>query len=285
MNRAEVATPPVDREASPGVIAGGAKQASVLEVRGLTKTYGAGTPSQTVAIESVSFSVARGERVSIVGPSGCGKTTLLQCISGLQRPSGGQVSFKGSDVTAPPKGLAVVFQDYARSLFPWMSVENNVRLPLRYRDLTRTKQDELVRDALLRVGLASFANHYPSQLSGGMQQRVAIARALAFQPQLLLVDEPFASVDAQSRLDLEDLTLQLCRNFAITLILVTHDIDEAIYMGDKLVVLSPSPATVRELVAVDLPSERDQISTKSLRRFAEIRSRVYAMVTRRQVDG
>lgn len=251
----------------------------VLEVDGLHKEYGApASAARHVAIERVSFSVNEGERLSIVGPSGCGKTTLLKCVSGLQPLTSGRVAFRGQAVKAPPQGLAIVFQDYARSLFPWMTVENNVRLPLKYGSLPASQQTELVREALESVGLSAHAERFPSQLSGGMQQRVAIARALAYQPRLLLMDEPFASVDAQSRLALEDLTLRLCKRYGFTLMLITHDIDEAIYMGDKVLVLSSSPSTVRDWIDVALPLDRDQVETKLLREFGEIRARIYSLI-------
>ncbi len=214
----------------------------------------------------------------MIGPSGAGKTTLLKCISGLQTITSGTVHFRGAPVVRPPEGLSIVFQDYARSLFPWMSVESNVRLPLKYREMSAARQLELVKEALESVGLAGHANRFPSQLSGGMQQRVAIARALACEPSVLLMDEPFASVDAQTRLSLEDLTLRLCDRFKVTLILITHDIDEAIYMGNKLLVLSASPCTVRAVLPINLPQARDQIQTKLLAEFGETRARVYGMV-------
>jgi len=248
----------------------------VLEVTDLRKEYGGAVPN--LAIDRISFSVREGMRLSVVGPSGAGKTTLLKCISGLQSVTAGRVAFRGGEVKAPPDGLAIVFQDYARSLFPWMSVEKNVDLPLRYRALSRQRRADIVANALESVGLGNQGKRYPGELSGGMQQRVAIARALAYQPRLLLMDEPFASVDAQTRLSLEDLTLRLCKQYDITLMLITHDIDEAIYMGDQVLVLSASPAVVRETIDVDLPRERDQIETKLLRRFSEIRAEVYNLL-------
>ena len=250
---------------------------AILTVSDLRKEYGSAT-RRHLAIDSVSFGVQLGQRLSIVGPSGAGKTTLLKCVSGLQPFTSGAVSFRGTPVVSPPAGLSIVFQDYARSLFPWMTVENNVRLPLKYRALPTDRQQELVRTALASVGLSAHAKRFPGELSGGMQQRVAIARALANQPSLLLMDEPFASVDAQTRLSLEDLTLSLCKQYGITLILITHDIDEAIYMGDTVLVLSSSPSIVRAVLDVDLPPERDQISTKLLRSFGEMRARVYSLV-------
>jgi NitT/TauT family transport system ATP-binding protein len=206
----------------------------MLEIKSITKTYGTGESAIT-AIADVSFTVADGEFVCVVGPSGCGKTTLLKCIAGLLRPSGGEVVLRGRRLTEPPPELALVFQEYSRSLMPWTSVRNNVLLPLRHKKLPRQHRKRLVEEALAAVGLTRFIDHYPWQLSGGMQQRVAIARALAYQPSILLMDEPFASVDAQTRADLEDLVLRVREEFAITILFVTHDIDESVYLSDRIV--------------------------------------------------
>ena len=188
---------------------------AILEISGLGKTYGTGEKA-THAVGDVSFSIEDGEFVCVVGPSGCGKTTLLKCIAGLLQPSRGEVVLHGKPVTSPPEEMALVFQEYGRSLMPWTSVRNNVLLPLRHKKLTRLERGGLVEEAVEAVGLARFLDHYPWQLSGGMQQRVAIARALAYQPAILLMDEPFASVDAQTRGDLEDLVLRVRERFGIT---------------------------------------------------------------------
>src|SRR5580765_1701431 len=165
----------------------------MLEIKGLAKTYGVG-PKATHAVGNITFDVADGEFACVVGPSGCGKTTLLKCIAGLLPPTRGEIVLHGKKVTAPPEDMAIVFQEYGRSLMPWTSVRNNVLLPLRHKKLRREERDRLVDNAVESVGLTRFLDHYPWQLSGGMQQRVAIARALAYQPSILLMDEPFASV-------------------------------------------------------------------------------------------
>jgi NitT/TauT family transport system ATP-binding protein len=175
-----------------------------------------------------------------------------------------------------------VFQEYSRSLMPWASVRNNVLLPLRHKKLGRRERRTLVEEALAAVGLTRFIDHYPWQLSGGMQQRVAIARALAYQPSVLLMDEPFASVDAQTRGDLEDLVLRVREEFGITILFVTHDIDESIYLSDRVVVLTHAPTEVKEIIAVDLPFPRDQIATKELPEFAHLRAHVYRLIKREQ---
>jgi NitT/TauT family transport system ATP-binding protein len=226
----------------------------------------------------VSFSIEEGEFVCVVGPSGCGKTTLLKCIAGLLRPSSGEVLLRGAPVTGPPERMALVFQEYSRSLMPWMSVRSNVLLPLRHKKLSKHERSSLVEDALGAVGLVRFMDRYPWQLSGGMQQRVAIARALAYQPSILLMDEPFASVDAQTRGDLEDLVLRVRDEFGITILFVTHDIDESVYLSDRIVVLTHAPTVVKEVVGVELPSPRDQIATKELAEFAHQRAYVYRLI-------
>jgi NitT/TauT family transport system ATP-binding protein len=255
----------------------------MLEIRSLGKTYGTG-PKATRAIGEVTFEVSDREFVCVVGPSGCGKTTLLKCIAGLLRPTHGEVLLHGRRVTGPPPEMALVFQEYSRSLMPWTSVRNNVLLPLRHKKLSRAERTSLVEEALDAVGLTRFIDHYPWQLSGGMQQRVAIARALAYQPSILLMDEPFASVDAQTRGDLEDLVLRVRDDFEVTILFVTHDIDESVYLADRVVVLTHSPTTVKELVPVDLPVPRDQIATKELPEFAHLRAHVYRQIRREQQE-
>lgn len=262
-------------------LAGGDSAMSLLEITSLGKTYGTGETA-THAIGDVSFAIEDGEFVCVVGPSGCGKTTLLKCIAGLLRPSRGEVLLRGKRVTGPPEQMALVFQEYSRSLMPWTSVRNNVLLPLRHKKLTRAERSRLVEESVEAVGLSRVLERYPWQLSGGMQQRVAIARALAYQPSILLMDEPFASVDAQTRGDLEDLVLRVREQFGITILFVTHDIDESVYLSDRVVVLTHSPTEVKETVPVDLPTPRDQIATKELPEFSHLRAHVYRLIKRDQ---
>jgi NitT/TauT family transport system ATP-binding protein len=272
--------------------AGHVTRSAVLEITDLTRAYGQGADAR-LAIDGVSLTVADGELVTIVGPSGCGKSTLLRCVAGLLTPSGGQVVLGETPVTGVPDGLAVVFQDYSRSLYPWLSVRDNVALPLRRGsrgrgggggsggrgERHRAARRERALAALDSVGLADVAGRYPWQLSGGMQQRVAIARALACDPVLLLMDEPFGSVDAQTREDLEDLVLRVrAERNNITILLVTHDIDESVYTGDRVVVLTPGPGRVRAELPVDLPAPRDQIGTRELPEFARLRGEVSRLV-------
>jgi NitT/TauT family transport system ATP-binding protein len=248
-----------------------------MAVRGLTKRYGA-EESGKLVLDGINLDVARGLFLSIVGPSGAGKTTLLRCMAGLLPPTSGSIVMDGVTVVKPPRALALVFQDYSRSLMPWMSIRKNVELPLLSKQIAKGERRERADEALAAVGLTGTTNQYPWQLSGGMQQRVAIARALAYRPEALLMDEPFASVDAQTRADLEDLTRSVRNRYGMTVILVTHDIDEAVYVGDEVVVLSSSPARVRRRIAVDLGPARDQLTTKSLARFTELRSQVLELI-------
>ncbi|MEV6171470.1 ABC transporter ATP-binding protein [Streptomyces sp. NPDC051954] len=249
----------------------------MLDIRGLRKTY-QGSGRQVEAVRDLTFTVKAGELVCLVGPSGCGKTTLLKCMGGLLSPTSGQVLLDGVPVTGPPPGMAIVFQEYGRSLFPWMRVADNVELPLKEKGTPKAKRRELVTDALRSVGLPDAADAYPWQLSGGMQQRVAIARALAYEPQVLLMDEPFAAVDAQTRADLEDLVRVLWQERGITVLFVTHDIDEAVYLGERVIVLSASPTVVQDELHIDLPDERDQLHTRVSPRFTELRTHVYEQI-------
>jgi NitT/TauT family transport system ATP-binding protein len=264
-------------------------RSSVLEIDSVSRTYGASGTAH-LAVDGISLRIDDGELVTIVGPSGCGKSTLLRCIAGLMPPTSGQVILNGTPVTRVPDGLAVVFQDYSRSLYPWMRVRENVELPLKNSrrgqggsgqggtGRSRAERRDRALAALDSVGLAGAAGTYPWQLSGGMQQRVAIARALACDPVLLLMDEPFGSVDAQTREDLEDLVLRVRAERNITILLVTHDIDESVYTGDRVIVLTPGPGRVRADIAVNLSSPRDQIATKESREFAHLRSEVSRLV-------
>ncbi|QYC43420.1 Taurine import ATP-binding protein TauB [Nonomuraea coxensis DSM 45129] len=250
---------------------------AMLDVRGLKKVY-EGRGRSVEAVRDLTFTVAAGELVCIVGPSGAGKTTLLRCIAGLLDATAGEVVLEGERVTGPPPGMAVVFQEYGRSLFPWMTVRQNVELPLKEKKVPKDRRRRLVQDSLEAVGLAEAQDAHPWQLSGGMQQRVAIARAVAYEPHLLLMDEPFAAVDAQTRADLEDLVRSLWQRLGVTVLFVTHDIDESVYLGQRVIVLSNSPTVVLEDVPIDLPAERDQLTTRSLPRFAELRSHVYELI-------
>lgn len=262
----------------------------VVALEGLRKHYGSGEAAVQV-LDGLDLEVRRGEFVCIVGPSGSGKTTLLRCISGLMRPSGGRTVFEGVEVTEPPSKLAVVFQDYSRSLLPWMTVRRNIELPMKNK-FAKSERPERIDEVLESVGLAGKGHLYPWQMSGGMQQRAAIARGLAYQPDVLLMDEPFAAVDAQTRIDLEDLVLTVRSIYNTTIIFVTHDIDEAVYLGDRVVILSGAPTKVSHDIVVDLAHPRHQVETKKDPRFAELRGIVFEQIqaaksnaVRRRIDA
>jgi NitT/TauT family transport system ATP-binding protein len=245
----------------------------ILSVERLTKRYaGADAP----VLRDAAFWQAEGEFLAVVGPSGCGKTTLLRCIAGLVKPDEGRVLHRGVEHANPPPWLSIVFQDYNRSLFPWLSVRRNAGFGLH--NLDKAERERRVAEALAAVGLSHAADLYPWQLSGGMQQRTALARSIAASPQLLLLDEPFASVDAQTRMDLQDLVMRICQEMKLATLLVTHDIDEAVLMADRIVVLSTRPARVVEDIAVPLPRPRDQLATKESQAFLQLRHRVFTAV-------
>ncbi|WP_082104308.1 ABC transporter ATP-binding protein [Demequina soli] len=254
--------------------------AVALDLRGVQKTYDTPGRPQVEAIRRLDFSIRKGELVCVVGPSGAGKTTLLRSIAGLLELTSGEVVLDGATVTGPPQGMAVVFQEYGRSLFPWMTVRQNVELPLKEKGLGKVERRAKALTALEEVGLTEAADQHPWQLSGGMQQRVAIARAIAYEPTVLLMDEPFAAVDAQTRAELEDLVRSLWKRLGVTVLFVTHDIDEAVYLGERVIVLSNRPTVLMEDVRVDLPAKRDQLTTRSDARFGELRGHVYALIQR-----
>ncbi len=258
-----------------------------LRVESIGHTYGADTKAPFSAVGDITFELEQGQVACIVGPSGCGKSTLMRIMAGLMRPTNGTVAVGGTAIDGVPKELAMVFQDYSRSLFPWLRVRQNVEYPLKHID--KPTRRELAVAALAEVGLYGHENKYPWELSGGMQQRVAIARALAVQPRILLMDEPFASVDAQTRAGLEDLVLSIQAETGITIVLVTHDIDESVYLADRVVALSAHPSTVLEVIDVDLSRPRDQLATKEHPDFLAYRHRVYQLLhgpkTVRRVGG
>ena len=251
---------------------------TLLSADDIHHTYSPGKPEEHRALGGISFSVDEGEFVSIVGPSGCGKTTLMRCLSGLMQPTAGTVLMEGRTISAVPEDLTLVFQDYSRSLYPWLRVADNVEFPLKDHRLPRAERRKRVAQALSDVGLTGHETKYPRQLSGGMQQRVAIARALAYRPSMLLMDEPYASVDAQTRESLEDMLLDVWERRNKTVLFVTHDIDESVYLADRVLVLSKGPSQVIADITVDIARPRDQIDTKADPEFVELRAEVARLI-------
>jgi len=243
----------------------------LISAAGIRKSY-PGPAGSTLALGGIDLTIERGSFVSIIGPSGCGKSTLLQILAGLVPASGGEVHLDGARVEQPPERAIYVFQQYTRSLFPWKSVERNVAYGLENRGrLEAAHIAQRTRELIRLVRLEGFEKHFPWQLSGGMQQRVAIARALVCRPEVLLMDEPFSSVDALTRAGLQELLLQLWRELGLTVVFVTHDVDEAVYVSTRVVALTRAPASVAADVAIDLPHPRNQIATRELPRYLEYR--------------
>ncbi len=251
---------------------------SILDIQNLSKSYRQAGGETTVAIGNITCQVEAGEFVSFVGPSGCGKTTLLMSIAGLLAPSSGRVIVNGKEVAGPPPNLVLLFQEYNKSLFAWRSVLGNVRFGLAARGDRSAAAEKKARSLIELVGLKGFEKHYPWELSGGMQQRVAIARALAYQPEVLLMDEPFGSLDALTRLELEDTLLRLWAELKTTILFITHDIEEAIYLSDRIWVLSRRPSHIIQELKIDFARPRDQLSTRAGSRFMELRNDIYRQI-------
>jgi NitT/TauT family transport system ATP-binding protein len=226
-----------------------------------------------VAFRNVDLQIRTQEVLCVVGPSGCGKTTLLRCIGGLLAPSSGQVLIDGQSVDCPREGVAIVFQHFG--LLPWKSVMDNVAFGLRIAGAPREVIAGRLDHYIQLVGLAGFENHYPYQLSGGMQQRVGLARALAIDPEILLMDEPFASVDAQTREVLQEELLQLHERERKTMIFITHSIDEAIILGDRIAVMASRPGRVKEILTVDFARPRDPAAVRAQARYTELRNHIW----------
>jgi len=245
-----------------------------LKASNVSKTFFAGG-REVHALSGVSLEIEQGSFVALIGPSGCGKSTLLQMLAGLMSPTSGHVWYAGRKIDRVPPDILYVFQQYTRSLFPWKTVIGNVSFGLQHkRGITTDEIRRTVEELIELVGLAGFESHYPWQLSGGMQQRVAIARALACRPQVLLMDEPFSAVDALTRVGLQELVRRLWRELGITVVLVTHDVDEGIYMSTRAVVLSRPPGSVAIDIPIELPSPRSQIATRAEPKYLEYRAKL-----------
>jgi ABC-type nitrate/sulfonate/bicarbonate transport system ATPase subunit len=228
-----------------------------------------GTPTR--ALEPTNLSVADNDFVTILGPSGCGKSTLLRMVAGLDTPTTGRILLDGKVITGPGADRGMVFQSY--TLFPWLTVSENISFGLRERGVSLRERNDIARQWLEKVGLTSFANHFPKQLSGGMQQRTAIARALANDPKILLLDEPFGALDNQTRALMQELLLGIWERERKTVIFVTHDIEEAVFLASRVVVMSARPGRIKADVTVDLPHPR-HYTVKTTPAFSDLKARL-----------
>jgi NitT/TauT family transport system ATP-binding protein len=250
---------------------------SVIEIRDLTVAYPqARTTNRLVALWEVNLSVRDGEFVTVVGPSGCGKTTLLNTVAGLLQPTGGEVTVDGRRVAGPGPERAVVFQEYA--LLPWRTVWDNIRFGLEMQPGLRATAEQRIREAIDLVGLSGFERAYPRELSGGMRQRVGLARALVAEPKILLMDEPFAAVDAMTREVMQGELERIVAATGKTVIFITHSIDEAIILGDRVVVATTRPGRIKEIVEVGLPRPRGAVDVKADPRFITVREHVWTLL-------
>jgi NitT/TauT family transport system ATP-binding protein len=246
----------------------------ILAAQGVSLAFGQGEARRTI-LDDLSFGVADREFVCIVGPSGCGKTTVLRVVAGLLAATSGETYFAGRKVTGPQPEISIVFQDYGRALLPWRTVEGNIALALEARAIPRAEHHARIAPLLEKMNLAEHAGKFPAQLSGGMQQRVQIARSLAQEPRVLLMDEPFGALDAITRQELQDEVARIAKDEYRTVLFVTHDLEEAIYLGDRVIALSANPGRIAEIIDVELPRPRRQLETREDPRFLEYRHRLF----------
>ena len=230
---------------------------------------------EMVALNGVDLDIHENEFITVVGPSGCGKSTLLNIIGGLETPTEGQVTVDGKPVDGPSPERGIVFQQYA--LFPWLTVIKNVMFGLKLQGKSKEEAEEIAHRYLKMVDLEDFANHYPKELSGGMKQRVAIARAYATNPQVLLMDEPFGALDAQTRTQLQQELIETWEKERKTCFFITHDVEEAIILGQRCVIMSARPGRVKDIIDIDIPYPRDQ-ATKMTPRFLELKNEIWSQV-------
>jgi NitT/TauT family transport system ATP-binding protein len=253
--------------------------ASIIEAHDVTAAYeNVRARTRLIALREVNLDIGEGEFIAIVGPSGCGKTTFLNMVAGFIRPVTGTIKVRGQAVEGPGADRAMVFQDYA--LLPWRTIERNVRFGVEMRAAGQSKADlaDRVQHSIELVGLAGFEKSYPHELSGGMRQRVGIARALVSEPEILLMDEPFAAIDAMTREGMQAELERIIAKTRQTVIFITHSIDEAIQLADRVVVISQRPGRVREIVDIDLPRSRFDVDAKSDPRFIELREHVWGLL-------
>ncbi len=245
-----------------------------IQIDDLQVTFGQ-NGNQVDAVSGVSIHIEPGEFVSIVGPSGCGKSTLLNAVAGFVKPSGGTLLLDGKAIKGPGADRGMVFQQY--SLFPWMSVRKNVEFGLKMQRMASGQRESAARTLLGLAGLLAFENHYPDQLSGGMRQRVGIVRALATSPQVLLMDEPFGALDAQTRVVMQEILTNMWQRFRISVLFITHDIDESIFLSDRVYVMTARPGKIKAEIAIPLPRPRlPEMSTSA--EFLKIREQLHALI-------
>lgn len=250
---------------------------SAIELRDVSLRYGSGSEVREI-LSSINLKVHAGEFLSIIGPSGCGKTTLLRLMAGLVHPTQGAITAGGSPIKKPSRRRAIVFQDYGKALLPWRRVWSNVALPLEEQGDKASSRRKKALELLRVMRLESVADHFPEQLSGGMQQRVQIARTLAQQPDIWLMDEPFGALDAITRQQLQDEVARIAADRGITVIFITHDLEEAIYLGDRVIVLGAHPGRIIEEINVALPKPRNQLATREDSRFLEHRHHLFGLL-------
>ena len=247
--------------------------AALIEFRDVDLAFG-----DHLVLGKLTFEIRRGEIVCVVGPSGCGKTTALRVAAGLIAPTGGEVAFAGAPVKGPRRDVAVVFQDYSKALLPWRTAAGNVSLALEASGIAASQRAGRIDELLKKVGLPNHAGKYPAEMSGGMQQRLQIARCLAQEPKALLMDEPFGALDAMTRQGLQDEVLSLVRASDASVIFVTHDLEEAIYLGDRVIGLLPHPGRIGIELTIDLPRPRDQLRTRENPEFLRLRRELFDFI-------
>lgn len=251
----------------------------LINIEGVNKEFSVNKNKITV-FENFSYQIPEGSFLSIVGPSGCGKSTLLKLISGLETPTSGTINFDGQAISGPPKGMIYVFQQYTKSIFPWCTVLENIEFGLRAQKKNISKQEakERCMEYIKLVGLEGYEDYYPSQLSGGMQQRVVIARALICEPKVLLMDEPFSAVDAMTRAILQELLLSIWEKLPITILFVTHDVDEAVFLSSHIISLGKAPIGLKEDIVVNLSYPRNQIETRKSKHFNTMQHKLFSSI-------
>ncbi len=271
-------------EVAAATITDGKASSAIVVAAGLSKSFKVKSGSHRV-LQDINLEIAEGSFTSLIGPSGCGKSSLLLCLAGLMSPTEGTVAVGGSLISGPPKAVTYVFQQYSKSVFPWRTVAKNAAFGLETAGVSKKERADRVQNMLDRVGLSGFEDRFPGELSGGMQQRLAIARALVCEPSVLLMDEPFSAVDALTRAQLQDLVLDIWREAGLTIVFVTHDVDEAVYLSDRVVTLGRDTEGITDDLAIDLDRPRDQIATRGSREFIDYRQNLLNRVLSQHHDS